>query len=45
MITGLGLATVTYFSLSIGGKLFGHGRPRSVSQGLVHEYQWNLKAS
>ncbi|RIA04773.1 hypothetical protein BRARA_K00966 [Brassica rapa] len=45
VITGLGLATVTYFSLSIGGKLFGHGRPRSVSQGLVHEYQWNLKAS
>ncbi|CAN7119984.1 unnamed protein product [Brassica rapa subsp. narinosa] len=45
VITGLGLATVTYFSLAIGGKLFGHGRPRSVSQGLVHEYQWNLKAS
>ncbi|CDY49268.1 BnaA03g50810D [Brassica napus] len=45
VITGMGLATVTNFSLAIVGKLFGHGRARSVSQGLVHEYQLNLKAS
>ncbi|KAJ4867915.1 Protein DJ-1-like protein C [Raphanus sativus] len=45
VITSLGLATVTNFSLAIVSKLFGHGRARSVSEGLVHEYRGNLKAS
>ncbi|KAL0872637.1 hypothetical protein Bca101_022342 [Brassica carinata] len=45
VITSLGLATVTDFSLAIVSKLFGHGRARSVSEGLVHEYRGNLKAS
>ncbi|KAG7545156.1 Protein/nucleic acid deglycase DJ-1 [Arabidopsis suecica] len=38
VITSLGLATVTKFSLAIVSKLFGHARARSVSEGLVHEY-------
>ncbi|KAL1215803.1 DJ-1-like protein C [Cardamine amara subsp. amara] len=38
VITSLGLATITKFSLAIVSKLFGHGRARSVSEGLVHEY-------
>lgn len=42
VITSLGLATVTNFSLAIVSKLFGHGRARSVSEGLVHEYPRNL---
>ncbi|KAL0686962.1 hypothetical protein Bca4012_086639 [Brassica carinata] len=45
VITSLGLATVTNFSLAIVSKLFGHGRAISVSEGLVHEYRGNLKAS
>ncbi|CAH8380149.1 unnamed protein product [Eruca vesicaria subsp. sativa] len=45
VITSLGLATVTNFSLAIVSKLFGHGRARSVSEGLVHEYRGNMKAS
>ncbi|VVB10442.1 unnamed protein product [Arabis nemorensis] len=42
VITSLGLSTVTNFSLAIVSKLFGHGRARSVSEGLVHEYPRNL---
>ncbi|CAH2076935.1 unnamed protein product [Thlaspi arvense] len=42
VITSLGLATVTNFSLAIVSKLFGYGRARSVSEGLVHEYRGNL---
>uniref|UniRef100_A0A1J3CC78 Protein DJ-1-like protein C n=1 Tax=Noccaea caerulescens TaxID=107243 RepID=A0A1J3CC78_NOCCA len=45
VITSLGLATVTNFSLTIVSKLFGHGRARSVSEGLVHEYPRHLKVS
>ncbi|ESQ53738.1 hypothetical protein EUTSA_v10025121mg [Eutrema salsugineum] len=41
VITGLGLATVANFSLAIVSKLFGYGRARSVSEGLVHEYRGN----
>ncbi|XP_056853737.1 protein DJ-1 homolog C [Raphanus sativus] len=44
VVTSLGLATVTNFSLAIVSKLFGHGRARSVSEGLVHEYRGNMKA-
>ncbi|CAA7025240.1 unnamed protein product [Microthlaspi erraticum] len=45
LITSLGLATVTNFSLAIVSKLFGHGRARSVSEGLVHEYPRHLTPS
>lgn len=45
VITSLGLATVTNFSLTIVSKLFGHGRARSVSEGLVHEYPRHLTQS
>ncbi|KAL5788329.1 hypothetical protein ACOSP7_005278 [Xanthoceras sorbifolium] len=38
VITSRGLATVTDFALAIVGKLFGHGRARSVAEGLVFEY-------
>lgn len=45
VITSLGLATVTNFSLAIVSKLFGHARARSVSEGLVHEYPRHLTPS
>ncbi|KAK1559476.1 hypothetical protein Q3G72_014908 [Acer saccharum] len=38
VITSRGLATVTDFALAIVSKLFGHGRARSVAEGLVFEY-------
>lgn len=38
LITSRGLATVADFALAIVGKLFGHGRARSVAEGLVFEY-------
>ncbi|XP_010530771.1 PREDICTED: protein DJ-1 homolog C [Tarenaya hassleriana] len=42
VITSPGLSTVANFALAIVSKLFGHGRARSVAEGLVHEYprQW-----
>ena len=39
VITSEGLATVTDFALAIVSKLFGHGRARSVAEGLVFEYR------
>jgi len=38
LITGRGLGTVIDFSLAIVNKLFGHGRARSVAEGIVFEY-------
>ena len=38
LITSEGLATVTDFALAIVSKLFGHGRARSVAEGLVFEF-------
>ncbi|XP_030525004.1 protein DJ-1 homolog C [Rhodamnia argentea] len=38
VITTRGLASVTDFALAIISKLFGHGRARSVAEGLVFEY-------
>lgn len=38
VITSRGLASVTDFALAIISKLFGHGRARSVAEGLVFEY-------
>ncbi|PKI55537.1 hypothetical protein CRG98_024037 [Punica granatum] len=38
VITGQGLALATDFVLAIISKLFGHGRARSVAEGLVFEY-------
>lgn len=38
LITSKGLATVTDFALAIVNKLFGHGRARSVAEGLVFNY-------
>ncbi|XP_028803237.1 protein DJ-1 homolog C [Neltuma alba] len=38
LITGEGLASVTHFALAIVNKLYGHGRARSVAEGLVFEY-------
>ncbi|KAJ7946059.1 Protein DJ-1 [Quillaja saponaria] len=38
LITNRGLATVTDFALTIVSKLFGHGRARSVAEGLVLDY-------
>lgn len=38
VITSKGLATVTDFALAIVSKLFGHGRARSVAEGLVFDY-------
>lgn len=38
LITGRGLGTVLDFSLAIVHKLFGHGRARSVAEGIVFEY-------
>ncbi|KAK4270717.1 hypothetical protein QN277_019492 [Acacia crassicarpa] len=38
LITSEGLASVTDFALAIVNKLYGHGRARSVAEGLVFEY-------
>ena len=41
LITSEGLASVTDFALAIVNKLYGHGRARSVAEGLVFEYPRN----
>ena len=41
LITSEGLAFVTDFALAIVNKLYGHGRARSVAEGLVFEYPRN----
>jgi transcriptional regulator GlxA family with amidase domain len=38
LITGKGLGTIVDFSLAIIRKFFGHGRAKSVANGIVFEY-------
>jgi transcriptional regulator GlxA family with amidase domain len=38
LITGKGLGTIVDFSLAIIRKLFGHGRAKSVANGIVFKY-------